>query len=198
MAVRTGGFQPAGRGAASSRVVLSSCTMRSPPGRSNLLTTNTSAISITPALKACTASPAAGVRMSTVVSATRAMSTSLCPTPTVSTKMRSNPKASNRARVATVAPARPPRAPRLASERMYTPWSWWWRIMRMRSPRMAPPVKGLLGSTASTATRSPRLRASSISRSVRVLLPAPGLPVRPTTLAWPRPRSCRSRACPSG
>lgn len=83
-----------------------------------MLTAKRSAISMTPALKAWTASPAAGVSTKRVVSATRAMSTSLWPTPTVSTKIRSKPKASRRLKAATVAPASPPRAPREARERM--------------------------------------------------------------------------------
>jgi hypothetical protein len=47
---------------------------------------------------------------------------------------------------------RPPKCPRVASDRMKTPSSVAWRCMRMRSPRMAPPEKGLVGSTAITPT----------------------------------------------
>ena len=50
-----------------------------------------------------------------------------------------------------VAP-RPPRWPRLAIERMKTSASSTWPCMRTRSPRIAPPVNGLVGSTASTPT----------------------------------------------
>src|SRR5882672_11465251 len=57
--------------------------------------------------------------------------------------------------------------------------------MRMRSPRMAPPVYGLDGSTATTPTRCPRARYASMRRSQRVDLPAPGLPVTPSTQALP-------------
>ena len=46
------------------------------PGRSDLLTTNTSAISINPALFACTPSPQPGLTTTTVVSAAPAISTS--------------------------------------------------------------------------------------------------------------------------
>ena len=60
--------------------------------------------------------------------------------------------------------------------------------MRMRSPRMAPPLKGEVGSMASTATWSTSsparpsgqpARAWVIRRSVRVDFPA-GAPVSPT------------------
>ena len=88
--------------------------------------------------------------------------------------------------------ARPPRWPRVAMDRMKTAGSRAWSCMRTRSPRMAPPVKGEEGSTASTATWSTGSavatvpspgqppRAAMMSRSVRVDLPAPGAPVRPT------------------
>jgi hypothetical protein len=52
----------------------------------------------------------------------------------------------------------PPSCPRVASERMNTPSSSACRCMRMRSPRMAPPEKGLVGSTGHHPTRSPRAR----------------------------------------
>ncbi len=57
--------------------------------------------------------------------------------------------------------------------------------MRSLSPRMAPPEKGLEGSTAKTATFLFLLRKYPISLSVRVLLPEPGGPVIPTTWALP-------------
>ena len=80
-----------------------------------------------------------------------------------------------------VARESPPRLPRVASERMNTPGSVAWSCMRMRSPRIAPPVKGLVGSTASTPTVLPALRQCAMSRSVSVDLPAPGEPVMPMT-----------------
>src|SRR5262249_39287840 len=51
----------------------------------------------------------------------------------------------------------------------------------MRSPRMAPPVYGELGSTAITATAWSRDRRSATRPSASVDLPVPGAPVRPTT-----------------
>src|SRR4051794_38950946 len=57
--------------------------------------------------------------------------------------------------------------------------------MRTRSPRMAPPVNGLDGSTASTPTRWPAWRSARTSSFVVVDLPTPGEPVSPTTWAVP-------------
>src|SRR5438094_462953 len=57
-----------------------------------------------------------------------------------------------------LARARPPACPRLAIERMKTPSSRNRSRMRMRSPRIAPPVNGLEGSTATMATRGARSR----------------------------------------
>ena len=58
--------------------------------------------------------------------------------------------------------------------------------MRMRSPRTAPPVKGLDGSTAMTPTLAPSARSLAVSLSTSVDLPAPGGPVTPSTCARPR------------
>src|SRR6266699_3861842 len=57
--------------------------------------------------------------------------------------------------------------------------------MRTRSPRIAPPLKGLLGSIASTPTSSPDPRTRPMSLSVSVDLPEPGAPVIPTVYAPP-------------
>ena len=53
------------------------------------------------------------------------------------------------------------------------------------SPRSAPPVARLEGSTAMIATVFPRLRISAVSASTSVLLPAPGGPVMPTVRPSP-------------
>ena len=50
----------------------------------------------------------------------------------------------------------------------------------LRSPRIAPPVKGDDGSIANTATGDPAERRCAITALVRVLFPAPGAPVSPT------------------
>src|SRR5215813_6515987 len=55
--------------------------------------------------------------------------------------------------------------------------------IRKRSPSRAPPLSGLCGSQASTATFWPWPRSNSISLPTRVLLPTPPLPVMATTRA---------------
>src|SRR5688572_10223906 len=50
---------------------------------------------------------------------------------------------------------------------------------------MAPPVKGLVGSTARMPTVSPDFRTSTVSASTSVLLPVPGAPVMPMRYARP-------------
>jgi hypothetical protein len=62
------------------------------------------------------------------------------------------PAASRTRAASAVACASPPRKPRVAIERMKTPASAACPCMRMRSPRIAPPVKGLVGSTARIPT----------------------------------------------
>ncbi len=157
------------------------CTTLSAPSRSALLTTNTSAISRMPALMACTSSPRPGTSTTSEVSAQFTISISSCPTPTVSITTTSAPQASSTKIESYVARLRPPRLPRVASERMNTFGLPACSCMRMRSPRMAPPVKGLEGSTASTPTLAWVFSSSRISAFVSVLLPEPGLPVMPST-----------------
>ena len=53
--------------------------------------------------------------------------------------------------------------------------------MRMRSPSKAPPVSGLCGSHASTATERPDCRITSMSLPISVLFPTPPLPVMAMT-----------------
>src|SRR5262245_39036365 len=69
--------------------------------------------------------------------------------------------------------------------RTNTPASPACRFMRTRSPSTAPPLNGLVGSTARTATRCPASRIVAISWSTSVLLPPPGTPVTPTRYARP-------------
>jgi len=88
-----------------------------------LLTTSTSATSSRPAFIAWTPSPVPGQSTTTTVSAASSTSYSACPTPTVSSRIVSNPKASITSQASTAARARPPRLPREAIERMNTPSS---------------------------------------------------------------------------
>jgi hypothetical protein len=178
----TGGFQAADD---SATMCFRSRTVAAVSGRSALFTTRTSAISSTPAFAAWIESPIPGTTTTTVESAAEAISTSACPTPTVSTRMTEKPAAS-RTRIAIGAVAdRPPSWPLLAIDRMNTPESIACPCIRTRSPSSAPPENGDDGSTASTATCSPRARRAATSAFVVVDLPAPGAPVSPITRGAP-------------
>src|SRR5690606_37605562 len=170
-------------------IISTSRASRSAPGRSALLITNRSAISMSPAFIAWIESPDSGTSTTMVVSAAPAMSSSDWPTPIVSTSTWSKPNASSTSATSLVANARPPSEPRDAMERMNTPGSSVASPMRMRSPSSAPPVNGELGSTATTPTVSPRARSAVISAETSVDFPAPGGPVMPMRRARP------SRAC---
>src|SRR4029450_12995599 len=182
---RTGRIHAASAAGSSVSIARISATVRSAPSRSALLTTCTSAISRTPALSAWTSSPRPGTETTITVWARRITSTSSCPTPTVSTRTRLRPAASMRSTASAAARQRPPRAPRVAIERMKTPGSRARSFMRIRSPRIAPPENGEEGSTATTPTVRPRARATSASPRTSVLFPLPGPPVTPTI--WARP-----------
>ncbi len=82
----------------------------------------------------------------------------------------------------------PPVAPRVAMLRMNTPGSLASSVMRMRSPRIAPPEYGLDGSMATMPTFSPRSRKTAVSFATSVDFPLPGTPVRPMTWAEPARR----------
>ncbi len=84
-------------------------------------------------------SPDSGTSTTTVVSASLTTSSSVWPTPTVSTRTQSNPAASRSFWVSAVARASPPRLPRVAMLRMKTPGSRVCACIRIRSPRTAPP-----------------------------------------------------------
>ena len=113
-----------------------------------------------PALSACTSSPVPGTSVTIDTSAVRTMSTSSWPTPTVSMMTMSLPAASSTSAASPVARASPPRWPRVAMLRMNTPASPACACIRTRSPRTAPPVNGLVGSTAIDADRLRRRRAN--------------------------------------
>ena len=178
-------------------MAVSSCSTWSAPSRSALLITKRSATSMMPALMAWISSPMPGTSTTQQVWTQATTSTSSWPTPTVSTITVSKPAASSRSMASWVARASPPRAPRVAMLRMKMPGSAAMRCMRMRSPRMAPPLKGEVGSTARMPTFWPSARRARASWSVRVLFPAPGGPVMPITDArprWGQSRAIRSRA----
>src|ERR1017187_7053868 len=156
----------------------------------------TSAISMIPALMAWTSSPMPGTSTTTVTCARPAISTSSWPTPTVSMMTKSLPAQSMSRTRSAVARASPPTDPRVAMERMNMPGSAWCCCMRMRSPKIAPPVMRLVGSIARMATVFPWLRRAVASASTSVLLPAPGGPVIPTMRACPA-NSSNSRSVSS-
>ena len=168
-------------------------------GWSDLLTTMMSGISMTPAFSAWIESPEPGIRTRMIVSPWSTMSISAWPTPTVSMKTSSLPEASIRSAACRVASERPPRAPRLAIERMKTPASRKWSERRIRSPSRAPRVNGLEGSIERTATWRSALRISSVRAPIRVLFPTPGGPVSPTIRALPvRGKTSRTSSQPAG
>ncbi len=191
VASSTGGSQAPAAGVSTAAGARSSSadrianTARSAPSRSALLITNRSPISISPAFIACTVSPDSGTSTTAVESAVCATSSSLCPTPTVSMRTREKPAASSTSHTWAVWTASPPMLPRVAIERMNTPGSPASSPIRTRSPSRAPPLKGLVGSTATIATVSPRRRHAWARRATSVLLPAPGGPVMPTRNARP-------------
>ena len=164
---------------------LSSDTVLSESGLSPLLTACTSAISRMPALIAWMSSPSPGADTTTIVCAARTTSTSSWPTPTVSMMIMSYPAASRMSTASNVPRASPPRAPRVAMLRTNTEGWLETSPMRMRSPRMEPPEKGLDGSTAMMPTLRPDFRTSATSLDTSVDLPLPDTPVTPTT--WARP-----------
>ena len=153
----------------------------SAPGRSALLTTNTSAISSSPALAACTASPHPGIhdhdgRVGRAgdldLDLTDADGLDRAPIGSRPRRAPGPPRAS---------PARGRRGGHGSPSSGCTrPESSAWSCIRTRSPRIAPPVNGDVGSTASTAISSPAARRAATMRVVRVDFPAPGAPVRPT------------------
>jgi len=108
------------------------------------------------------------------------MSTSLWPAPTVSISTMSNPAASSTRTTSPVAAASPPRLPRFAMLRMNTPRSPARSVMRIRSPSTAPPLNGLVGSTATMPTVRSWARSVRASALTTVDLPVPGAPVIPT------------------
>ena len=159
--------------------------VRSASLRSHLATTWISAISSRPALIAWMSSPRPGAETTIVVCEARAISTSSWPAPTVSMTMVPKPAASRMSMTSSAARARPPVAPWVAIERMKMPGSAASSLMRMRSPRMAPPEIGDEGSMARMPTLWSRARSLSASFPTRVDLPPPGTPVMPMT--WARP-----------
>ena len=114
------------------------------------------------------------------VSTISATATSDWPTPTVSTMTVSKPAASSTSIDSRVARATPPRCDPDGDGRTKASSLAVSAAIRVRSPRTEPPVRELLGSTATTATRCPCSMSRVPSASMKVDLPAPGIPEMPT------------------
>ena len=119
---------------------------------SALLTTIASASSITPFLMPCNSSPAPVSTMSIKKSTIERTVTSLCPTPTVSTRIISYPAASQSSMVSLLLRATPPSVPPAGDGRIYASGCFVNVSIRVLSPKILPFVTWLVGSTASTAT----------------------------------------------
>ena len=144
-----------------------------------------SAISMIPRLMPCNSSPVPASWINRKKSTIEWTAVSLCPTPTVSTNIVSNPAASQRTIVSRVLRATPPKEPADGEGRMKAFFSRDKASIRVLSPRMLPFERSLLGSIASTASLRPCLIKCMPNASIEVLLPAPGTPVMPIRTDFP-------------
>ena len=152
---------------------------------SALFMTIASAISMMPRLIPCSSSPVPANCISRKKSTIECTAVSLCPTPTVSTKIVSKPAASHRMMVSRVLRATPPRDPAVGLGRMKAFFSLESCSIRVLSPRIDPPERSLLGSMARTASLRPCLTRCIPKVSIEVLFPAPGTPVMPIRMDLP-------------
>ena len=153
---------------------------------SHLLITIPSLISMMPRLMPCSSSPVPANCMSRKKSTMEWHAVSLCPTPTVSTKIWLYPAASQRIIDSRVLRATPPSEPAVGLGRMNDFGCCDSFSMRVLSPRMLPLERSELGSMASTASLPPHLSSTCIpNSSMDVDLPAPGTPLMPTLTDCP-------------
>ena len=165
-----------------------------------------------PALAAWMPSPIPGAISTSVVSASEAISSSDCPTP-VSMSTTSQPAASSTRSACGVAQASPPRCPREAIDRMYTPLSPAWSCIRTRSPSSAPRRTGTTGRRRARRRACRRHAARARSPSSTSTCRRPGIPSgrapvrdrcaatapqRPRAAPGSRPRPARSAGPPTG
>ena len=153
---------------------------RSAPGWSALLMAKTSAISMMPALIACTSSPMPGTSTTTVTCARPAISTSSCPTPTVSMRTKSLPAASSRRAMSAGGAGQ---AAERAARGHGADEDAGVGVVLLHADAVA--EDGAAGDAAAR-DRRPRsppcclpARSARASASTSVLLPAPGAPVMP-------------------
>ena len=120
-----------------------------------LLITIPSAISMIPLLIPCNSSPVPASWISKKKSTIECTAVSLCPTPTVSTKILSKPAASQSMIVSRVLRATPPNEPADGLGRIKD-FGWTDSFsMRVLSPKILPLERSLLGSIAKTANFPP-------------------------------------------
>ena len=115
-------------------------------------------------------------------SASRVTAVSPCPTPAVSSSSRVIPAAAISRSAPGTSGASPPAPVRAAMLRKKIPGR---GVRRTRSPSSAPPLRGLVGSTASTPVppAAPRSANAPASAPASSLFPTPGGPVSATTRA---------------
>ena len=155
----------------------------SAPRRSNLLIATTSARSNMSIFSNWEGAPYSGVMTYRDTSEISTTAASPCPMPGVSTMMRSNPAARQASMAEGTGEGISDALPRVARERKNT-CGVSMAFIRIRSPRSAPPLLRLVGSTANTAMRSLSpwsSRNRRISSSVSEDLPDPPVPVIPST-----------------
>ena len=157
------------------------------PLRSNLLMATNSAKSSMSIFSSWLAAPYSGVMTYMGTSTKGTMAASPWPMPEVSTITRSKPAALQAAMTsgsAALISLPVSRVARLRMKMRCCPAHGPMAFMRMRSPSSAPPDLRRLGSMLMTATRSASSwssRRRRISSSVRLDLPAPPVPVMPST-----------------
>ena len=144
-----------------------------------------SAISITPRFIPCNSSPAPGNINNRKKSTIECTVVSDCPTPTVSSNIRSNPAASHSNIVSRDVRAIPPRFPDAGLGRINTRSCVAISGIRVLSPKILPRDRLLDGSTANTAIFSPRSSHRRPIASINVLFPTPGTPVIPILIDLP-------------
>ncbi len=154
----------------------------SEPLRSNLLRTTMSAASSISSFSSWLGAPYSRVVTYIDTSATSVMASSPWPMPLVSTSTRSKPTDWQASIALPTQSAISLPLARLANERMNR-CSSESEFILILSPRSAPPVRLRVGSVASSATLLPGLSRWTLSMisSIRLDLPAPPVPVSPTT-----------------
>ena len=125
-----------------------------------------------------------GLKTTTMISAIFEISTSVCPAPTLSIIIGLNPAYSKTRILLRNERETAPVAPLDAILRIYVPESVDSLILTL-SPKIAPPVTWLVGSTANTAGFVPNFFIAIAVLLIKELLPAPAGPVIPIIIEFP-------------